>query len=128
MVERTPSVTKVVSSILTQSEKDFVSFGAQSIDDCLLTQLEHTLHMLLPMGRQVVRSRLAVILDIKELATPSFSGRSHSGAHIPALWLKYESRQTSEAMVCVGAARNPWTRHKIGVDVNNLGLLSYNHS
>ena len=83
--ERAPSVKKVVSSILAQSEKDFVSLGAQSIDGCLLTQLEHTLHMLLRMGRQVVRSRLAVILDIKELATPSFSGRSHSGAHIPAL-------------------------------------------
>ena len=49
--------------------KGFCEFGAQSIDDCLLTQLEHTLHMLLPMGRQVVRSRLAVILDTKELAT-----------------------------------------------------------
>ena len=84
MGERAPSVTKVVSSILAQSEKDFVSFGAESIDDCLLTQLEHTLHMLLPMGRQVVRSRLAVILDTKELATPSFSGRSHSGAHVTA--------------------------------------------
>ena len=31
-----------------------------------------------------MRSRLAVILDIKELATPSFSGCSHSVAHIPA--------------------------------------------
>ena len=86
---------KVVSSILAQSEKDFVRVGAQSIDGCLLTQLEHTLHMLLRMGRQVVRSRLAVILDIKELATPSFSGRSHGGAHISA-----------SAMVCVGAAGN----------------------
>ena len=75
--------------------KGFCEFGAQSIDDCLLTQLEHTLHMLLPMGRQVVRSRLAVILDIKELATPSFSGRSHGGARISA-----------SAMVCVGAAGN----------------------
>ena len=37
--------------------------------------LEHTLQMLLLMGRQVVRSRLTVILDIKELATPSFSGQ-----------------------------------------------------
>ena len=64
--------------------RGFCEFGAQSIDDCLLTQLEHTLHMLLPMGRQVVRSRLAVILDIKELATPSFSGQFTSGAHITA--------------------------------------------
>ena len=56
---------------------------------------KHTLQMLLPMGRQVVWSRLAVILDIKELATPSFSGRSHGGAHISA-----------SAMVCVGAAGN----------------------
>ena len=84
VVERTPLVTKVVSSNLAQSEKDFVSSRAESIDGCLLTQLEHTLHMLLRMGRQVVRSRLAVILDIKELATPSFSGRSHSGAHVTA--------------------------------------------
>ena len=71
--------------------------------------------MLLPMGRQVVRSRLAVILDIKELATPSFSGRSHSGAHIPA-----------SAMVCVGAARNPWTRQDADVDASNstpLGVV-----
>ena len=36
-----------------------------------LAKLEHTLQMLLLMGRQVVRSRLAVILDIKELATPT---------------------------------------------------------
>ena len=64
--------------------KGFCDFGAESIDGCLLTQLEHTLHMLLRMGRQVVRSRLTVILDIKELATPSFSGRSHSGAHVTA--------------------------------------------
>ena len=84
MGERAPSVTKVVSSNLAQSEKDFVNSRAESIDGCLLTQLEHTLHMLLRMGRQVVRSRLAVILDIKELATPSFYGRSHSGAHVTA--------------------------------------------
>ena len=41
--------------------------------------LKHTLQMLLLMGHQVVRSCLAVIVDIKELATLSFSGRSHSG-------------------------------------------------
>ena len=42
--------------------------------------------MLLLMGRQVVRSCLAVILDIKELATLSFSGLSHSGcSDFPAL-------------------------------------------
>ena len=44
--------------------------------------LEHTLQMLLPC--QVVRLCLAVILDIKELSIPSFSHRSHSGAHITA--------------------------------------------
>ena len=26
----------------------------------------------------------------------------------------------SEAMVCVGAARNPWTRRDVSVDVNKL--------
>ena len=34
-------------------------------------QLKHTLHMLLLHGTQVVRSRLAAILDVKELATPT---------------------------------------------------------
>ena len=33
--------------------------------------LEHTLQMLLLMGRQVVRSRLAVILDIKDRTVSS---------------------------------------------------------
>ena len=33
--------------------------------------LKHTLQMLLLMGCQVARSRLALILDIKELATPT---------------------------------------------------------
>ena len=41
--------------------------------------------MLLLMGHQVVRSRLAVILEIKELAThPVSQDSSHSGAHIYA--------------------------------------------
>ena len=87
-------------SNLAQSEKDFVSSRAESIDCCLLTQLEHTLHMLLRMGRQVVRSRLAVILDIKELATPVSTGCSVSGTQTACLQVR----------VCVGAARNHWTR------------------
>ena len=33
--------------------------------------LKHTLQMLLLMGCQVARARLALILDIKELATPT---------------------------------------------------------
>ena len=92
-----------MGSILAQSEKDFVkgrcvkSRPYKRVSGSHL--LKHTLHMLLPMGHQAVRTHLAVILDAKELATPSFSGRSHSGAHISA-----------SAMVCVGAARNPWIR------------------
>lgn len=36
---------------------------------CSSHLLKYTLQMLLPMGRQVARSHLAVILDTKELAT-----------------------------------------------------------
>ena len=32
----------------------------------------------------MAKSRLPVILDIKELPTPCYSGHSHSGAHISA--------------------------------------------
>ena len=39
--------------------------------------LEHTLLMLLLMGRQVVRSRIAEILDMKELETPQFLREAH---------------------------------------------------
>ena len=42
----------------------------------LTRSLQHKCQVKLqPVGRQVVRSRLAVILDTKELATPSFSGQ-----------------------------------------------------